>query len=163
MKRIGSNKVVADGRCTFMLRCEPRLLINAFAEARKEGVPFPDWFEAALRNQLPGIRRAESSRPDMNRIERFCDLAETKPEQLRGPLQRAYRAVTGDAWETYWVAPRVSVEQIENGALAEAEQRPRLNRRRVADDWACLVGRERATAATSNDGDCDVRLADTAG
>src|SRR5512135_2474185 len=72
MKRIGSNKVVADGRCTFTLRCEPRLLINAFAEARKEGVPFSDWFEAAIRNQLPGIRRTEASRPDVNRVDRFC-------------------------------------------------------------------------------------------
>lgn len=163
MKRIGSNKVVADGRCTFTLRCEPRLLINAFAEARKEGVPFPDWFEAAIRNQLPGIRRAEASRHDMNRVDRFCDLAETNPERLRGPLRRAYHAVTGDAWERYWVAPRVSVEQIEDGTLTEAEQLPRLNRRRVADDWACLVGRGRATAAASNDGDHDDRLADTAG
>ena len=138
MKRRCQKGAWSDGRSTFMVRMKPTLLVDAFANASLRGRSFADWLEEAVVHHLAGDERPHT--PDAAEVGWFCDCVENDVEHLPAHLRAAHAAVSGAAWERYWTAPRVTLGQLENGEVGEEHVAPRLNRRRVAEDWHALSG-----------------------
>lgn len=128
--------VAHDGRASFTVHVQPRLMVDAFAAAAKTRTCFSDWLEQAIAARLAMPSFGLSVTPEL--VARFCDIAERDVELLPPRWRRMYTRLCGD-WDRYWMTPRVTVGQLEEGTLPECAQRPCLNRRRVADDWQHLL------------------------
>lgn len=143
-----------DQRTAFTFHLKPRVVVAAFAEAVQQQQGIADWLEQAVVRQLGQTERGASHR---ELVAVFCDVAEREPGRLSPRLARVYAAIDAQ-WETYWIAPRATVGQLEEGLLSAGKQLPYLDRRRVAGNWSRLLT-DAAIDANASSADTPVDLA----
>lgn len=138
MTATGGARLVNAGRSTFQMYLDWRLMTNAFLDAAKRGVSLSTWLERAVAQRLDDFERSRA--PNPAEVEWFCKLAEDDPDRIPAHMRGAYDAVNGDDWDRYWITPRFSRDQLEDGSIPEAAQWPYLSRCRVSEDWWRLLG-----------------------
>jgi len=94
------------------------------------------------------LLRAQLASTELAVVELFCLLAENTPELLPALWGLVYDVLVAE--ERFWVYPRMTVADIEEGTLQGFT--PYLNRQKLAGEWRCLLDHTQKVLAAQESG-----------